>query len=186
MNRRSTLTIVLSLFLFVSIGFAQKSERPFRQGIWIAQGSVGFISGGLYGDVKVPPMNFVLEYAANNEYAYGFFGGYASSRVVVYRVFGEDWGFDYNYLILAGSASYHFEVDMKNVDGYGRVFLGYAILSASTFGPPGNYGSANASFAVYGAYVGATYYLTPQFGVQGEVGYGNIAVLRFGITLKFQ
>lgn len=186
MNRRFVITVALTLLVPTTVLFAQKPAKTFQKGIWLAQGSVGFVSGGLYGDPKVPPINFVLEYAADNERAYGFFGGYASSRAVVFKVSGQDWGYDYSYLILAGSASYHFDVDMKNVDGYGRAYLGYAILSSSTFGPSGNYGAASESFAVYGAYVGGTYYLSPQFGVQGEIGYGNIAVLRFGITLKFQ
>jgi hypothetical protein len=179
MNRTSILSAVVALFIFASTSFAQKPDKPFQKGIWLAQGSVGFVSGGLYGDVKVPPINFVLEHAIDNEWAVGFFGGYGSSREE-----GINWGFEYSYAILAGSASYHFEVDMKNLDPYGRVFAGYVIVSASVFGSNTSV-SAKGSFAGYGGYVGATYYLSPQFGVQGEVGYGNIAIVRFGVTLKF-
>jgi len=184
MNRRSVIALAFGLCVLTSFGFAQKAERPFQQGQWIGQASVGLASGGLYGDVKVPPMNFVLEYATTDEWGVGFFGGYASSRNVLGTIFGEDYGFEYSYLILAGSVSYHFDADMKNVDAYGRAFLGYVFVSASDLGGQ-TIGSAGGSFAGYGSYIGATYYLAPGFGVQGEVGYGNMAILRFGVTLKF-
>lgn len=186
MNARYTLILNFLVFLFLSSLFAQRPEKTFRQGDWIGQASVGLAGGGLYGDVKVPPINFVVEYAASDEWAVGFFGGYASSEDIQ-KPFGEEggeWGYEYSYLILSGSASYHFDVEMENIDVYGRAFLGYIFLSASSIIASQTI-SAEGNFAAYGSYIGGTYYLTPQFGVQGEAGYGNLALLRFGITLRF-
>jgi hypothetical protein len=181
MNRAITLILVISLFLSTSNSFAQKSKKPFHQGVWLAQVNIGLISG-FYGNVIVPPINFAIEKAHNNEFAYGLFGGYASSRDE-YTFLGEKYGWEYSYFILAGSVSYHPDIDVKNVDVYGRAFLGYVFVSESSFGTYYYTVTARGSFATYGTYVGVTYFLSPKFGVQGEVGYGNIAILRFGITL---
>jgi len=186
MKRAQILSLVFVLFIFASVGFAQtmrkpsEVKKPFHQGTYLAQVSVGFVSGGFYGSVKVPPMNFGLEYGISDEVGVGFLGGYGSSK----EDLGEGYGFEYSYLLLSGSVSYHFDTKLKNLDAYAKLFAGYVIVSASAYGP--SFGlSAKGSFAGYGTYVGAIYYVSPQFGVQGEVGYGNVAIVRFGVSLKF-
>ncbi len=181
--KKVIIILVLSLFVCASISFAQtqKSEKPFHQGIRLVQGAIGFVSPGFYGKVKVPPLNFAFEYAFTDEWGGGLLGGYGASR--------EDYGgygYDYSYLLLSAGISYHFDVDIKNIDAYGKAYAGYVIVSFSTFGGDEFDIKAKGSFFGYGVYVGAIYYLSPQLGVHADIGYGSVSVLRLGLTLKFQ
>ncbi len=179
MKKNTLIYMLIVILICTSLGQAQQSQKTFSKGIWLSQGSLGLVSTGIYGNVKVPPINFVIEYANDNNWGINFLGGYGSSK--------EDYGgygFEYSYLLLGVGASYHFDFDINNVDIYGRFFLGYVNVSASTFGFGVLNLQAKGSFFGYGSYLGAIYYLSPNFGVHGDVGYGSLAALRLGVTLK--
>lgn len=181
------LTITFILFSNIQL-ISQTQNQSFSPNNWIIQSGVGFVSNGLKGDMEIPPINVAIEKGINETMAIGAYIGYAKFRYVAYKagyIFSQDVGFDYGYTIIAGSISNHFSSDSPELDLYGRVYLGYVLVSASTFGLGSFNGSAQENFAAYGAYLGATYYLTSGFGINGEVGYGNVAIIRVGLSLKF-
>jgi len=170
-----------SVILLTQSGFSQKKERSFSAGDWIVQTGVGFIGNGFEGTMKVPPVNVAIEKAISEDIALGAYVGYAKYHNVIVN----DAGYDYGYTLIGASLSDHFNADSPDLDLYGRAYLGYTVVSASTFGLGSLNVSAQASFFGYGGYVGATYYLSHGFGLNGELGYGNTALVRVGLSLRF-
>lgn len=168
--------------------FSQEKQQSFTSNDWLIQTGVGFVSNGFEGTMKTPPIDISIERAIDDNLAVGAYVGYAKYHDVMFpagALFNEDVGFDYGYTLIGGSLSDHFNPDSPNLDLYGRVYLGYAIVSASTIGLDQFNGSAQSGFAVYGGYFGATVYLSPGFGLNGEVGYGNTSVIRAGLSFRF-
>jgi hypothetical protein len=107
-------------------------------------------------------------------YNYDYFGGY------------RDTGRWTNFVVGA-RGTYHYPLDVDKLDVYGVFNLGLVLESfkyTSTY--PGivasNY-DYNDSFLYYAVNAGATYQVSPKFGVFAEVGY-DIAWLKAGINLK--
>ena len=172
------------LLITSSSVLSQEKQKSFSSNDWIVQTGVGFISNGFDGTMKVPPVDISIERAIDDNLAIGAYVGYAQYHDVISSLFGQDFGFDYGYTLIGASLSDHFNPDSPDLDLYGRVFVGYAIVSASTFGLDQFNASVQGDFAVYGGYFGATIYLSPGFGLNGEVGYGNTAVIRAGLSFR--
>ncbi|MFM7769624.1 MAG: hypothetical protein ACKO8Q_03630 [Bacteroidota bacterium] len=116
-------------------------------------------------------------------------GGFAAYKTA-------SWSYDYGTyndnakwtdFVIGARGTYHYPIGVEKLDLYGVVNLGLVMESYkynSTY--PGfvssNY-DYNDSFLYYAANVGATYQVSPKFGVFAEVGY-DIAYLKAGINLK--
>lgn len=172
------------LFIAAPSAFPQQTQKSFSSDDWILQTAVGFAGNGFEGEMKVPPLDVTLERAIDENLAVGGYLGYASYHDVLGNI-GGDYGFDYGYTLIGASLSDHFTPESPDIDLYGRVYVGYAIVGYSTFGLGQFNASSQSSFAVYGGYFGATLYLSPGFGLNGEVGYGNTAVVRAGLAFRF-
>jgi hypothetical protein len=100
-----------------------------------------------------------------------------------------DYKWKNSALLMGGRASYHFALSGEigeKFDPYAGVMLGYVITSSSTDAPSGvAYNYSKSSSIGAGAFAGAHYYFTPNFGVYAEVGYQIISILNTGITFKF-
>ncbi|MDH7605312.1 MAG: hypothetical protein QHH13_10455 [Melioribacter sp.] len=183
--KRSILFVYCLVITFSSL--SAQSEQSYSSYDWIIQTGVGFIANDFEGDMKVPPVDIAIEKVINEKIAVGAYIGYASYHDVIYpagQLFSKDIGYNYGYTLIGGSISNHFKEISADLDLYARVYLGYALVSASTFGLGKLDSKAQSSFAVYGGYVGATIYLMPGFGLNGEVGYGNTSIIRVGLSFR--
>ncbi|HUI30723.1 MAG TPA: hypothetical protein VLX91_10935 [Candidatus Acidoferrales bacterium] len=163
--------------------FSQEQDHSFTSNDWLVQTGIGFISNGFDGTMSVPPIDMSIERAISDNLAVGAYAGYAQYHDVIGQ-FNGDYGLDYGYMLIGISLSDHFNPDSPNLDLYGRVYLGYAIVSASSFGLGSENFGTQSDFATYGGFFGATYYLSHGFGLNGEVGYGNTAVIRVGLSFR--
>jgi len=85
------------------------------------------------------------------------------------------WGFnsgDY-YLSIGGRFGYHFNWGVDNLDVYAVTVAGW-IINFYEGGIP-----------LFGANVGARYFLTNWFGFWAEAGYTSFSVLNLGVSFKF-
>ncbi len=87
---------------------------------------------------------------------------------------------------IGGRFAYHRKV-LENLDIYGSTVFGYSIIKKKTIGEPN---ASNENFAgqlptfVYFAGAGARYYISPNWGVYGELGYGALTVFNAGVTYR--
>lgn len=89
-------------------------------------------------------------------------------------------GYDYNgnIVIAAARAAYHYGFNLPNFDAYAGLSLGPGFRSYYD-------GDREHDLVVApGAFVGAAYYFSPNFGVNVEAGY-DITVIQGGIIFKF-
>lgn len=165
---------LVALFMVSGIGFS--SGQAYERGDKLLNVGVGvgsqFMAAGAKG---TPPVGVSLEFGASDQISIGGYAGYAGAKVET--VVG-DW--KYNYIIVGGRGSYHFDFGVENLDPYAGVLLGYNIASVST---DTNLPTASAGGFIWGAHAGARYFFSPKFGAFAEVGYG-IAWLNVGVALK--
>ena len=105
---------------------------------------------------------------------YDYFGGYT-------------YQYKWNYTIIGVRGAYHFPISNDKLDLYLGVMLSYNILSFkyTTNDPYDAYhydgGASGAGFTGFG---GVRYYLSDNFGLNAELGYG-VAYLTLGLSYKF-
>ncbi|WP_353129237.1 outer membrane beta-barrel protein [Parapedobacter pyrenivorans] len=169
--------LVSLIVLFTMLGTSVSFGQAFEQGDKLLNIGVGlgsqFMAAGAKG---TPPVGLSLEFGVSDKISVGAYGGYAGAKVETGM---GDW--KYNYIILGGRGSYHFDFGVENLDPYAGVLLGYNIASVST---DTNLPTASAGGFIWGAHAGARYFFSPKFGAFAEVGYG-IAWLNVGVALKF-
>ncbi|MBS1948445.1 MAG: hypothetical protein JST47_11830 [Bacteroidetes bacterium] len=91
----------------------------------------------------------------------------------------------YSGLLIGVRATYHFALNgeiSEKLDPYAGLVAGYVITSHS--GDENPYYNGPSAFRP-GAFAGAHYYFSPNFGAFAEVGYNVISVLNTGLTIKF-
>ncbi|MCX6148970.1 MAG: hypothetical protein NTX22_00430 [Ignavibacteriales bacterium] len=180
---KSLLSVFLVLVLTVSL-FAEQ----FNKGEKVAQLGIGFGHAGIYGDMGFPPLIAGFQYGILKNISVGGIIGYSSSS----DKWGDDsygWEYTYTYIFIGARGEYHFLENVEKLDLYAGVTLGYDIVTASSkVHGNNNYGyngsSASASYALTGIHGGVRYYVSPQFAVWGEVGYG-VSLISGGVAFKF-
>jgi hypothetical protein len=139
-----------------------------------------------YGSVVIPPLiasaDFNLPIEGIPFTLGGIFGlttshyQYSADNVnVKYDITGMGFGIRFGY---------HPNFEIKNLDAYANVELGYYIVDVKYASP----GSANypvSSGVLLGANVGARYFFTQTVGVFAELGYSVLTVGKIGLALKF-
>ena len=174
----NTKTKLVSLIvLFTVFGISASFSQTFEKGDKLLNLGVGlgsqFMASGAKG---TPPVGVSLEFGVSDKISVGAYGGYAGAKV---ETMVGDW--KYNYIIVGGRGSYHFDFGVENLDPYAGVMLGYNIASVST---DTNLPTASAGGFLWGAHAGARYFFSPKVGAFAEVGYG-IAWLNVGLAFKF-
>lgn len=174
--------ITITIFLFVSsLSFGQvykKGVNNLNAGI-----SIGGLAG-LYGTADFPPISLGLQFGVHEKLSVGGIVGYSSSSYDFGHWNGQDWSWTYRYIFVGARGEYHFvDVDVKDLDLYGGLTLGYNIVSVSE--PTGYTGpyTAESSYLLYGFHAGARYMFSPKLGVFGELGYG-IGYITLGLNVK--
>jgi len=134
-----------------------------------ANGGFGFKLAAEYGLWQVGPGIITL----GPEIGMSFSGNY-------HHQFYDDYR-GHTFIVAARSA-YHYGWGIQGLDTYG----GFA------FGPGFHYSKSkstgakdNTTFPVFGAFVGASYFINPQIGFNAEMGY-DITNFQVGVILKLQ
>ena len=95
--------------------------------------------------------------------------------------------YDNSGFMVGVRGTYHFILNMDNLDPYGGVMLGYIFTSHST---PQDYGYGYGYVpkdggVVPGVFVGCHYFFGPAFGVGAEAGYLGLYVFSVGVSFRF-
>lgn len=179
-------SIIIAVVLVFSVLVSSASAQTIKKGEMVGQAGLGFGFAGVYGDAGFPPISVGLQYGLEEKISIGGIVGFTTSS--------EEWSWgkwSYSYVIVGARGEYHFLENSEKMDAYGGLTLGYAIVSSSWEDKTGyandwwgGKASASSSYAVYGFHVGAKYYLTPKFGLFGELGYG-IGYITVGACYRF-
>lgn len=149
-------------------------------------------------NMVVPPIQANFDYGITDKLGIGHIGiggliGFSANR---YRwrngfFFNDDFEYRYTNLTIAARGTYHFVLDVKGLDLYGGVILGYNISSVKVNYPAGYvkngfYGEYENSYGgpIGGLFGGARYMFNDKFGIYGELGYA-VSYLNVGVTFKF-
>lgn len=164
-------------------------ESTFKQGDKVFSLGLGLGStlyrGGWY-TTSIPPLSAALEVGVMDDFivedltlGVGGYLGFSSSR---YRNtwLGSEWGWNYNYFIVGGRVAAHYPL-VEKLDTYTGIMLGFNITTSKNVGDVT--GTANSGGIAYSWFAGGRYYLTDNFAIMGELGYG-IAYLTLGVALK--
>ena len=168
----------LATALMVSVSSAQS-----KKGESIATLGLGLGYPGLYGSSSMPPLFLSFDHAIESDISVGGILSYSSSS---YSFAVDKWS--YTYIFIGARGGYHFAdriKDLKNVDLYGGITLGYNIVNSSFSGPNAslfNY-SVGASYFQFGIYAGGRYFFSPKWAATAELGY-DIGYFKVGISYK--
>jgi len=180
------LAALLVVFMLLSVTASAQSENPFQKNSQVAQLGLGLGMAGIYGTSSMPPISAGFQYGIEDKISIGGVLGFATSTYDLGGGFyGDEWSWKYTYFLIGARGEYHFLENIKNLDGYAGLTLGYNVVSVST---PSNYFghdySTSGSYAVFGVHGGVRYFFNPNFAVFGELGYG-LGILTAGIAYKF-
>lgn len=154
--------------------------------------SVGLGLGypGIYGSSSIPPIFLAYEQCVYPKITVGGMATYSSSSYSsVHHVQGVTAKWSYSYIFLGGRGAYHFGADVlkdvKNVDLYGGITIGFNIVSHSYTGPSGGIVgySAGGGYFHGGFFGGGRYFFSDRFGAMAELGY-DIGYFKIGFTYK--
>lgn len=96
-------------------------------------------------------------------------------------------GFTYksNTFITSGRAAWHYGWEVPNLDTYGGFSAGFGFHNY-TYNDGNNYSiSNNTVIPAFGAFAGASYFITPTFGFNTEFGF-DITNFQVGVVFKLQ
>lgn len=129
--------------------------------------------GSYFGEGSGPVLSAVLERQVNEDLSLGVELSRSSTKFSSFDVLGEEWGYKYNHLTIAGRAAYHVHdlIDDDRVDVYGGGSMGLNTITLSSFGPSLDRPLAKSSYLVGGAFTGGRFWFRPNMAVSAEAGY---------------
>jgi hypothetical protein len=185
--KKSVLLIGFLLMLRISDSSAQ--QPIFVQGSTVINASLGLGSTLFTGfgyKPGIPPISASLEYGIKDKIidkgsiGIGAYGGFSS-----YKWEYQGWGWKYNTIILGGRGIFHYPF-IDKFDTYTGVMIGFRVVSATEFGTKIPYDYSPAGSGLVGSwFIGGRYYLTDNFALLGELGYG-IAYFNIGVAMKIR
>ncbi len=89
-----------------------------------------------------------------------------------------------NTFVTAGRAAWHYGWEVPNLDTYGGFSAGLGFHSY-TYNDGNNEISNNTVIPAFGAFAGASYFITPTFGFNAEFGF-DITNFQVGVVFKLQ
>jgi hypothetical protein len=195
MKKLSVLICSLALVIGTSASLSALDltsyPSAFKQGNIAINAGIGLGSfGSVYGNTVVPPISATVDYAlpiGKLPFSFGALVGFTSSKYSYSAGSYGTYSYDYSIIAIGARGAYHFNWDVKNLDTYFGLMLGYYIVSASYTGT-GYYSSLSSSSAAasgigWGTYVGARYFFTPNIGAFAELGYG-FTYITGGVSIK--
>jgi hypothetical protein len=184
------LTLIIALVISLPL-FSHAQEPAIEVGdqfvnFGLGLGSVTFRGSG-YSTV-IPPLSVSYEKIIRDgilDEGYIGVGAYLgfSSYKWSYAFVGTDWGWSYTTILPGARASFHYPI-IENIDTYTGLLLGYQIVSAKETGTSviGTYNATTSGIA-WSWYAGGRYFLSDNFMIMAELGYG-ITYLNIGVALK--
>lgn len=191
--------IIVSLFTLVAVGFASSNANA--QEVFSKGTQTGSILVGIppqFNTYTVPPILLSYEYCVADNLIDGSNGSIGVGATGGYYATGTKNDYVKTFVhsgIIGGRASFHYQFAPK-FDTYAGIFLGASIVGGTTTvqtnknSVVGDHKTdietashATAAFG-WGAHLGARYYITPQFAINGELGYGY-SILNLGVTFRF-
>jgi hypothetical protein len=169
--------------LLISLFMVSASSAQSKKGESVVTLGLGLGYPGVYGSSGVPPIFGSFDHAIQNRISIGGIVAYSSSS---YSFTVDKW--TYTYIFVGARGAYHFadEIkDLKNMDLYGGIDIGYNIVSSKFSGKEAvlyNY-SAGGGYFHFGIFVGGRYYFSPKWAATAELGY-DIGYFKIGISYK--
>jgi hypothetical protein len=97
--------------------------------------------------------------------------------------FSKSGGYKSNIIIVAARSAYHFGWNVPNLDTYGGVSLGPGFRSSDYYYNSTSTKTNHDVVVAPGVFVGASYYFSPNIGVNVEAGY-DITQVQGGLVFK--
>lgn len=163
MKRRSYLliTALLASVSFAQPGVAQFDENSRHGGFHVGLSGVGSTASyGLQGEAAINEHVSIGAWVDTWGFSQSF--GVGSSVV----------GWDVRYIAVAGTGSYHFQIeDQPELDLFAGGSLGYFVVSSSTTGSTGVF-TGNGSRIFFGAHGGVRYWFKESLAGLAQIGIG--------------
>jgi hypothetical protein len=192
--------VIVPLVILISFSFAQQafsqsksSSRMSGDNSPMQVGSV-FVNGGIgFGANYYSTYNYGTAFGFKIAAEFGLWqagpgvitlgpeiGGSFSTGAYGYLYNGNGTN---NTFVVAGRGAWHFGWNVPNLDTYGGVSAGIGFNHYSYY--DNNYLTANRVIPAFGGFVGASYFIKPNFGFNAEAGY-DITFFQVGVVLKIQ
>ncbi|MDR0510043.1 MAG: hypothetical protein LBH06_02990 [Rikenellaceae bacterium] len=183
---------VIALFACVFAVSVASAQNEFEKGVTRINLGVG-VGGSTFGEgysTTVPPIAASAEWGVVDELfdaeacSLGV-GGYLGYTAAKYKYAGVNYGYNVSGVIIGARSAIHYQFNVKKLDTYGGLMVGYNIASAKAYGNWGNTPTTNLSVGGFSwsLYFGANYRFTEKLGAFAELGYG-ISYLTLGLSLK--
>ena len=165
------------MLLISGTAFSQSKSsntNPMQLGSLFVNLGVGFGAGYQYGSYGTP-----FGFKASAEYGMWQAGpGVITIGPELGGTFSSANSYHNNTFVLAGRAAWHNGWDVPNLDTYGGFSAGVGFNNYTNDGK-----NHNSPFPYFGAFVGASYFITPSFGFNSELGV-DITNFQVGVVLK--
>jgi hypothetical protein len=163
---------------------------PIKPGSILLNAGIGF-GTPLHGNMSIPPLIASVDYAlplGGIPFTLGGFFGFNQSKYTYDDP--ANWGYVYTYTGTAFGArlAYHPNFEVKNLDAYATLALGYYLYGAKAkyTGEGGERTSPrNYDTFYYGFNLGARYFFASNIGAWAELGYSALTYVSAGIAVKF-
>lgn len=179
--RKLLAVVVVAL---ISVLLVSTSSAQAKKGENVVTLGLGLGYPGVYGSSGVPPIFGSFDHAIQNRISVGGIVAYSSSS---YSFTADKWS--YTYIFVGARGAYHFadEIkDLKNMDLYGGIDIGYNIVSSKFSGREAavyNFYSVGGGYFHFGVFVGGRYYFSQQWAATAELGY-DIGYFKVGVSYK--
>ncbi len=182
---------ILLCALALTIG-AKAQSPTFSQSDLVINAGIGFgtsLYSGTYYKSTLPPVSISAEYGVADDFltsdmtlGIGGYVGFAGSKYEYDYGGGNTYGWKYSYTVIGARGVLHYPL-VDKLDTYAGLMLGYNIISVTEIGSAPIGFSSDTGGVTFSIFAGARYYLTDNFAVMGELGYG-IAYLNLGVAFK--
>jgi len=176
---------LLSVSIFIVLAASLSLGQTYKKGNNMLNIGIGPGLAGIYGSMDVPSISAGLQLGIHEKFSVGGIVGYSSSSYDAGSYLGHDYKWTYTYIVIGARGEYHFiDADIKDLDLYAGLTLGYNIVSVSEPSGYSGFYTAEGSYLLYGFHAGGRYYFTPTIGAFLELGYG-VGYIVAGVTFKF-
>jgi hypothetical protein len=137
------------------------------------------------GKMKIPPLFAQVDYALPNIPI--TLGGYISYYQYVWEtgLLTDDYTYTWNYVPILFRANWHWGLDVKWLDLYSGLNLGYIVFWDNVEYPSGSTKPRAYDYSGFDwglTVAGARFYFSDKIGAMAELGYPNFKI---GVTFKF-
>ncbi len=183
--------VAFAVALLFTLPALQAQESMFNLGdkvinIGIGLGNTLYIGGTGYS-TGVPPISISYEQAIVDDIlekgviGVGGYLGYSSYKYR-YNYSGQDWGWNFNDIIIGAGGFFHYPL-IDKLDTYAGLLLGYNISTTTDYGDPGFETVDSSGGIVFSGFIGGRYYFSEKFAAFAQLGYG-IAYLTLGVSIR--